>query len=161
MIYPLYGSSLMSCIWKLHSSNTIEILKHFLGLGHSGQPCDLIHMGIGPNHTLLSEQWGSKVARWGHYDPTPWKVGLTHGTPHPITRYMNIVMYLVVICDDHRRWRGFWLARNWRGLWDCLSINCFLLIVLILLISTSTMCTMHINLWDANNLYLLKDQDNK
>ena len=70
-----------SCFWSfhhnLHSSNTIEILKHFLGLGHSGHPCDQIHMGIGPNHALHSELWGSKVGRWGHYDPTPWKVGLT------------------------------------------------------------------------------------
>ena len=47
-----------------------------LPLGHSGLPCDQIHMGIGPNHALHSELWGSKVGRWGHYDPTPWKVGL-------------------------------------------------------------------------------------
>ena len=55
------------CFWSfchnLHSLNTIKILKLFLGLGHSGHPCDQIHMGIGPNHALFSEQWGFKVGR--------------------------------------------------------------------------------------------------
>ena len=69
------------CFWSfclnLHSANTIEILKLFGGLGHSWHPCDQIHMGIGPTQAFLSELWGFKVDRGGHYDPPPEKVGLS------------------------------------------------------------------------------------
>ena len=39
-------------LWFRHnlcSSNTVEIMKHFLGLGHSWYPCDKSYMKIGPN----------------------------------------------------------------------------------------------------------------
>ena len=58
------------------SSNTIEILKHFLGLGQSSYPCDQIHMKIGPNQTFLLKLWSFKVAGGGHYDHPPCNVGL-------------------------------------------------------------------------------------
>ena len=45
---------------NLHSSNTIELLKLFCGLGHSWYPCDQIHMKIGPNQAFVLELWG-----WG------------------------------------------------------------------------------------------------
>ena len=73
----------MGLFWSfrhnLHSSNTIEILKLFFGLGHSWYPCDQIHMEIGPNQAFVLELWGSKVARGGHNDPPLCNVGLRDG----------------------------------------------------------------------------------
>ena len=64
------------------SSNTIEILKHFLGLGQSSYPCDQIHMKIGPNQTFLLKLWSFKVAGGGHNDHPPCNVGLSGHNLH-------------------------------------------------------------------------------
>ena len=56
-------------IQRFEESNTIEIFKHFFGLGHSQYPCDQNHKKIGPNQTFLLELRGFKVGRGGINEP--------------------------------------------------------------------------------------------